>query len=113
MSHTAADVVIVGGGHNSLVAGAYLARAGRRVILVEARSELGGAVASTEVFAGVPARLSRFSYLVSMLPDQIADELGLHLELASRAVKLYAPSGRRGLLVERPEGDATRESFRC
>ena len=53
---------MVGGAHNALVAAAYLARAGRRVVLLEARDELGGAVADAQLFPGVDARVSRFSY---------------------------------------------------
>jgi phytoene dehydrogenase-like protein len=93
------DVVIVGGGHNGLTAAAYLGRAGRSVTVLEARSELGGAVASTRVFAGVDARLSRFSYLVSLLPQTIIDELELDLQLRTRAVRSYTPDGDGGVLV--------------
>ena len=105
------DVIIIGGGHNGLVAAAYLARAGRRVTVLEARATFGGAVASSAIFSGVAARLSRFSYLVSLLPELIIDDLGLRLELRSRRVKSYTPVGGSGLLVERPEGPRTRESF--
>ena len=68
MTGTHSEIAVIGGGHNGLVAATYLARAGYRVSIFEARSELGGAVASKEVFEGVAARLSRFSYLVSLLP---------------------------------------------
>ena len=78
----------------------YLARAGRRVQVFEARSELGGAVASREVFDGVAARLSRFSYLVSLLPASIIDELGLRLERVHVALGPTRPS-EGGLLIER------------
>lgn len=105
------DVLIVGGGHNALVAAAYLGRAGRRVTVLEARDELGGAVASARPFPGRDALVSRFSYLVSLLPAAIVDDLGLRLELRSRRVASYTPVGARGLLVERPEGRATRDSF--
>jgi phytoene dehydrogenase-like protein len=106
------DVVIIGGGHNGLVAATYLARAGRRVTILEGRDELGGAVASAEVFKGVAVRLSRFSYLVSLLPTLIIDELGLRLELRSRQVRSYTPVDSSGLFIERQAGRATRDSFR-
>lgn len=94
--------VIVGGGHNALAAAAYLARAGRRVLLLERLAALGGAAVSAPVFDGVQAQLSRYSYLVSLLPRQIIDELGLPIRLASRLHASYTPdpvnAGRSGLL---------------
>lgn len=105
------DVVIVGGGHNGLVAATYLARAGIDVTVLEAQSRFGGAVASAQLFDGVAIKLSRFSYLVSLLPQQIIDDLGLELDLRSRRVASYTPTNDSGLLVERQHGEATRESF--
>ncbi|WP_231919960.1 phytoene desaturase family protein [Microlunatus soli] len=105
------DVVIIGGGHNGLVAAGYLARAGRSVTVLEARDRFGGAVAGEPIFPGVGARLSRFSYLVSLLPDKIISDLDLQLELRSRSVGCYTPVADHGLLVERPEGSATAASF--
>jgi phytoene dehydrogenase-like protein len=107
------EIVVVGGGHNGLVAATYLARAGRRVSVIERRDELGGAVASAEMFEGVAARLSRFSYLVSLLPTLIIEELGLQLELRPRQVRSYTPFDSGGLLIERQEGRVTRDSFRA
>ncbi len=110
------DVIIVGGGHNGLVAAAYLARAGVSTLLLERQDHTGGAAVSARAFPGLPARLSRYSYLVSLLPQQIIDDLGLDLELRSRSVASYTPVVREGrhtgLLVERKEGPATADSFR-
>ncbi|HET6986847.1 MAG TPA: NAD(P)/FAD-dependent oxidoreductase [Kribbella sp.] len=109
------DVVIVGGGHNGLVAATYLAQSGLTTLVLEQQAHTGGAAVSQYVFPGVDARLSRYSYLVSLLPDKIVADLGLSLELRSRGVASYTPvrrSGRDlGLMVERPEGAATRASF--
>lgn len=69
------DAVIVGGGHNGLVAAAYLARAGGRVLVLERRHLLGGAAVTEEVFPGF--RFSVFSYVVSLLRPEIIRELDL------------------------------------
>lgn len=110
------DVVVVGGGHNALVAAAYLARAGLHVTLLERLDSVGGAAVSAAPFAGVDARLSRYSYLVSLLPYTIVRNLELVIELRSRPVSSYTPlrraGGDTGLLVERRPGAATEESFR-
>ena len=110
------DVVIVGGGHNGLTAASYLAAAGLSVAVLERLDHTGGAAVSAQAFPGFPTRLSRYSYLVSLLPESIIADLGLDLRLASRTTASYTPVLRdgvaRGLLVERPEGAATRASFR-
>ncbi|MCW3040350.1 MAG: putative oxidoreductase, partial [Solirubrobacterales bacterium] len=93
-----ADVVIAGGGHNGLVAAAYLARAGRRVVLLEQHEQLGGAAVSSSPWPGVDVRLSRYSYLVSLLPRKLVDELGLDLRLVRRRVPAYTPVGDGGVL---------------
>jgi phytoene dehydrogenase-like protein len=97
------DAVIVGGGHNALVAAAYLGRAGLRVLLLERLPYVGGAAVSSHVFDGVDARLSRYAYLVSLLPTRILDDLGATVRLAPRPYSSYTPdpatAGRTGLLV--------------
>ena len=74
------DAIIVGGGHNGLVAASYLAKAGKSVVLLESASELGGATTSVRPFPEYDARLSRYSYLVSLLPDQIVADLGINFK---------------------------------
>ena len=69
------DVVVIGGGHNGLTAAAYLARAGKSVLVVERRHVLGGAAVTEEVFPGF--RFSVCSYVVSLLRPEIIRELDL------------------------------------
>jgi phytoene dehydrogenase-like protein len=109
------DVVIVGGGHNGLVAAAYLARAGLSCAVLERRAAVGGAAVSEAVFGGFDVRVSRYSYLVSLLPQRIVDDLGLHVSLVRRAVSSYTPDPRAGaasgLIVDAHDPAATRASF--
>ncbi|MFE3996898.1 phytoene desaturase family protein [Streptomyces goshikiensis] len=108
------DAVIVGGGHNGLVAAAYLARAGKSVLVLERLGHTGGAAISTRPFAGLDARLSRYSYLVSLLPPKIVRELGLRFEVRRRSVSSYTPTerdGRPGGLLVGGDEARTRESF--
>ncbi len=78
------DAVVVGGGHNGLVAATLLGRAGRSVLVLERSSHLGGAAVSQKVFPGVDARLSRYAYLVSLFPRTLLQQLGVNVELRSR-----------------------------
>jgi phytoene dehydrogenase-like protein len=106
------DVVIVGGGHNGLVAAAYLARAGRSVLILERLDHVGGVAISARPFAGVDARLSRYSYLVSLLPRAIVTDLGLRIELRHRQIASYTPVADSGLLVASGRDEQTAASFR-
>jgi phytoene dehydrogenase-like protein len=109
--HASYDAVIVGGGHNGLVAAAYLARAGRRVLLLERLPATGGAAVSTRAFTGVDARVSRYSYLVSLLPRKVVDDLGLRFAVRRRRISSYTPRGDSGLLVDAEDAGRTREQF--
>jgi phytoene dehydrogenase-like protein len=111
------DAVIVGGGHNGLVAAAYLARAGLSCLVLERRAAVGGAAVSERIFAGFDVRVSRYAYLVSLLPRSIVDELALPVRFVRRAVSSYTPdprvNGTRGLLVDASDPAATRASFQA
>ena len=76
------DAIVIGGGHNGLVTAAYLARAGRSVLVLERRERLGGAAVTEEIFPGF--KFSMFSYVVSLLRPEIIRDLdlpghGLHI----------------------------------
>lgn len=108
------DVVIVGGGHNALVCAAYLGRAGKRVIVLERLDHVGGAAASERPWTGVDARLSRYSYLVSLLPRSIVDDLDLQIDLRRRRYSSYTPDPAepsRGILIDNGDASATTASF--
>jgi phytoene dehydrogenase-like protein len=108
------DDIIVGAGHNGLTAAAYLARAGRRVLLLERADHVGGAAVSAQAFPGVDARLSRYSYLVSLLPRQVMADLDLDVRLVRRRYSSYTPlpaSPGTGLLVDNEDPRTTAAAF--
>ena len=76
------DAIVIGGGHNGLISAAYLARAGRKVLVLERRERVGGAAVTEEIFPGF--KFSMFSYVVSLLRPEIIRDLrlpehGLHV----------------------------------
>ncbi len=86
------DAIIVGGGHNGLVAATLLARAGHSVVVLEKLEHVGGAAVSEAPFPGVDVRLSRYSYLVSLFPRELLASLGIDLELRRRRLAAHPPN---------------------
>src|SRR5579864_720104 len=86
-AHTADyDAIIVGGGHNGLVAAAYLARSGARTLVLEARGKTGGAATTEAPWPDAPEfRVTRLSYVMSLMPPTIINDL----DLARHGYKIY------------------------
>jgi phytoene dehydrogenase-like protein len=93
------EAVIIGGGHNGLTCGAYLARAGKKVLILERREVIGGAAVTEEFAPGF--RTSTFSYLMSLLHPKVIRDLGLR-DLGITvlpATDLFCPIGRDDYIV--------------
>jgi phytoene dehydrogenase-like protein len=102
----ALDAVIIGGGHNGLVTAAYLARAGRNVLVLERREMVGGCAVTEEVWPGY--RVSTGAYLSSLLQDRIVRELelkrfGYHVEPKEPPFFSPFPDGRHLFMWQDPE----------
>ena len=106
------DVIIAGAGHNGLVAANYLAKAGKKVLILEAQEIIGGATQSVKAFEDYDARLSRYSYLIALLPDKIIKDLNLNFRVLSREISSFSPYADGGLLVSRNWDQRTADSFK-
>jgi phytoene dehydrogenase-like protein len=109
------DIAIVGGGHNGLIAASYLAQAGLSVVVLERQSHLGGATVSEQVFPGYDVRVSKYSYLISLLSSKIIEDLGLRFATRRRSVGSFTPYTRSGqqqaLVLHNESEEVTRQSF--
>lgn len=108
--------MVIGGGHNGLVAACYLAKSGMSVLVLERLDVLGGATQCTSPFAGIPAEVSSYASMMGLFPDRIADDLGLDLQSRPPRISSFTPAVRHnlatGLLVERHEAEPTQAAFR-
>src|SRR5437879_7791840 len=86
------DAIIIGAGHNGLVAAGYLARAGKKVVVLEQRDRVGGACTLEEPFPGFT--MSPCAYVVSLLRPEIIRDLELHrygLEAYVKDPQMFSP----------------------
>jgi len=106
------DIIVIGGGHNGLVAAAYLARAGLRTLLLERRPLLGGACVTEELWPGF--RISRAAYVAGLLRPAVLRELNLQgrgLRLLRRDPSSYTPLPDGGGLLLGSDPEASRRSI--
>lgn len=110
------DAVVVGSGHNGLVAAAYLAKAGKSVLVLEKNASFGGATASQKVFPDYDAWLSRYSYLVSLFPQKIISDLNLKFDTQRRATASFTPwtdsaGQQQGLILSNTDDRRSQDSM--
>ena len=106
------DAIVVGGGHNGLTCAAYLAKAGRKVLVLERRHVLGGAAVTEEIHPGF--KYSVCSYVVSLLRPEVtrALDLGRHgLQIIPQEF-VYLPMEDGDHLITHSDHHKTREEFR-
>ena len=106
------DVVIIGAGHNGLVAAILLARAGQKVIVLEEKSTIGGAAKTEYPFPKAP-RLgtSTGAYLLGVMPPELIAKLGLKLKLVRRDPHYFLPTTDHRYLLFGSDASAMREQF--
>jgi phytoene dehydrogenase-like protein len=109
------DAVLVGGGHNGLAAAAYLARAGKSVLVLERREQLGGACTLEQPFADDRYTVSPCAYVVGLLDQRVVDELDLvrhGYEVFVADPNLWCPFEDGTYLAQWADHDRTVESMR-
>ncbi|MGH3478189.1 MAG: phytoene desaturase family protein [Nocardioidaceae bacterium] len=112
MSDTAYDAIVVGGGHNGLVNGAYLAKAGLRTLILERRHLVGGAAITEELYPGF--HFTTFSYALSLLRPDIVQELDLveHGFLPIEMPSSFAPAENGDYLILGADEDENMQEIR-
>lgn len=93
------DAIVIGGGHNGLVAGAYLAKAGARTVVLEARHKTGGAAATDAPWPEAPEiKVTRLSYVMSPMRRQFNNTLAMEVVTPDHALQHRQQHRDRGAL---------------
>src|SRR5205807_8194978 len=106
------DAIVIGAGHNGLVTACYLARAGRKVLVLERRHVVGGACVTEEVFPGY--RVSTAAYVNSLFRKEIVRDLRLNeygFEVLERSPSSFTPFPDRRFLLLGPDAEMTRKEI--
>ena len=112
MAVSRADVVVVGAGHNGLVAATFLARAGLNVVVVEAADTVGGAAKTERPFTKVPGlSQSTGAYLLGLMPPELPRKLGIELPLLRRNPHYFLPTTGDRYLLLGADRDSTRQQY--
>lgn len=107
-----ADVVVVGSGHNALVAATFLARSGLEVVVVEASETIGGATRTERPFDRVPGlQQSTGSYLLGVMPPELPAKLGIDVPTLRRDPHYFLPTTGQGYLLSGSDREETRRQY--